>query len=101
MNKKYRIILGKDPEFIPTVYWPDNYEDTEQFYKDYVEGEFSTDNGDLFWREMNNLVNNPLTMWYWVVIDGVLMVSGAIDPDDIFNLDPPKWVLDLYYLYYN
>lgn len=94
----YRIIFGKDPEFLEYDAWPDKYENTISFKQEYVVGEFATDDVDLFWTTMMNLRENPPAMWYWVIDarTNETLISGAIDYEDPKTLaetiGAPDWV---------
>lgn len=94
----YKIIFGKDPEFLEDGTWPDKYEKTTSFKRKYVAGEFVTDDIDIFWTMMMNLRENPPTMWYWVVDakTNETLISGAIDYEDPKTLaetfGAPDWV---------
>lgn len=94
----YKIIFGKDPEFLEDGTWPDKYEKTTSFKRKYVAGEFATDDVDIFWTMMMNLRENPPTMWYWVVDAKIneTLISGAIDYEDPKTLaetiGAPDWV---------
>lgn len=48
----YKIIFGKDPEYLEDELgediWPDKYEKTVSFKHKYVAGEFVTDDIDIF-----------------------------------------------------
>lgn len=100
----YKIIFGKDPEYLEDELnediWPDVYEKTASFKHKYVAGEFATDDIDLFWTMMLNLYKNPPAMWYWVVdtITNETLISGAIDSEDPITLaettGAPDWVLE-------
>lgn len=99
-TSKYVILLGKDPEALaPCTTWSDAAPFFgSKRYDEQVAGAFTTDIEDLFWEMYLSLRENPLSMWYWVIVDGVQIVSGAIDPDDIEilaeNLSVPEWVSD-------
>ena len=38
----YKILFGKDPEYLENDIWPDKYENTTSFKQEYVAGEFAT-----------------------------------------------------------
>ena len=94
----YKIIFGKDPDFLGDDFWPDGYEKTASFKHKYVAGEFATDDIDMFWIMMMNLHKNPPAMWYWVVDakTNETLMSGAIDSEDPITLaetiGAPDWV---------
>lgn len=94
----YKIIFGKDPEFLEDDIWPDKYEKTTSFKHKYVTGEFATDDIDIFWTMMLNLGESPSAMWYWVVDakTNETLISGAIDYEDPITLartiGAPNWV---------
>lgn len=94
---KFIIYFGKDPEELENNYWSDSFDlkDKDTIKKETI-GKFETDDIDMFWREFLLIRENPPTMWYWVFIDGVLNLSGAIDPDDyeilMEAIETPEWV---------
>ena len=94
--KKYELWFGKDPEDLDGDEWWDVAEDTEGFRDMQVAGTFATDIEDMFWEMYLTIRESPVAMWYWVWIDGVQILSGAIDPGDIEilqeNVDVPDWV---------
>lgn len=90
---KYEIWYGKDPEELEfDCCWPDIAEHTDEFKNAYVAEIFSTDDEKDFWNEFIEANLDPRAMWYWVVIDGVTNISGAIDDDDIYCPCVPDWV---------
>ncbi len=94
----YKILFGKDPEYLENDIWPDKYENTTSFKQEYVAGEFATYSVDLFWTMMLNLRENPPAMWYWVVDakTNETLISGATDYEDTITLartiGAPNWV---------
>lgn len=94
---RYEIWYGKDPEELEfDCCWPDTAESIPECidtFKDmYVASVFSTDDKKDFWNEFIEANIDPPAMWYWVIIDGVTYISGAIDPDDIYCSCVPVWV---------
>ena len=90
---KFEIWFGKDPEELEfDCYWPDIAENTDEFKNKYVAEIFATDDEKEFWNQFIKVNRDPIAMWYWVIIDGVTNISGAIDPDDIYCSCVPDWV---------
>lgn len=91
--KKYEIWFGKDPEFIEGgECWPDDFSMDPEFKEKYVVGTLATDSYDFFREAFLNINENPIAMWYWIIVEGQLYISGAIDPMDTNILETiPKY----------
>lgn len=69
----------------------DNCEEDEDIYKyfttdftgDCVTSYYAFNTPEEFLEKWNEISENPDGMWYWVLNDGELIVSGACDPNDI------------------
>ena len=91
--KKFEMWFGKDPEELEfDCYWPDSAKNTDEFKSKYVAEIFATDDEDEFWKKFVDVNSDPVAMWYWVIINGVTHISGAIDPDDIYRPIVPELV---------
>ena len=84
--KKYEIWFGKDPEEFEEKCWPDSAEKTQEFKNHYVHDTFTTNYADEFVKKYFEIRDNPPAMWYWVFINGEQIMSGAIDPDDMYYI---------------
>lgn len=93
MMSKYEIWFGKDPGDLEFgCCWPDIAEHSTEFKNTYVAEVFATDDEKEFWNRFIEVNEDPIAMWYWVIIDGSTIISGAIDPDDIYFPCVPAWV---------
>lgn len=55
---------------------------TEKDREMLAESYFETDDIEHFVCMFDAIIENPVSMWYWVIVDGVIQISGAIDPGD-------------------
>ena len=79
------------------IMFTNNEEDfADNYSKGLEEGKFATKNEELFWVMYMTIRDNPPAMWYWILVDGKQIISGAIDPDDPEIIEEslaiPDWV---------
>lgn len=78
-------IADLNPNYI-TVAWCDmqtgdyhaNF--TEDIEKANVEAVVTIDSPQVLWEYLQDSFMNPLSMWYWIIVDGKCICSGACDP---------------------
>lgn len=79
--KKYNIYITSDEEYFL------DYDFECALDNDAVDVHIATENKDELMWFVVDLIERPLGMWYWVVDDNNVILSGAIDPEDIDRLN--------------
>lgn len=77
MKSKYQIWFTNNHEN-----FADNLSVTEESRNEFAESYFATNDIDFFISMFRNINDDPIAMWYWVIINDEVRISGAIDPSD-------------------
>lgn len=78
-------ISDLNPKYI-TVAWcdmqTDDYHDnfTENIEDADVEAIVTIESPQVLWEYLQDSFMNPLSMWYWIIVNGKCICSGACDP---------------------
>lgn len=78
--KKYNIYITSDEEYFL------DYDFEYALNNDAVDVHITTEDKDELMWFVADIIERPLGMWYWVVDDNNVILSGAIDPEDIDRL---------------
>ncbi len=77
MKSKYQIWFTNNSEN-----FADNLSVTEESRDEFAESYFATNDIEHFISLFHAVNDDPIAMWYWVIVDDKVHISGAIDPDD-------------------
>lgn len=79
------------PEGKIVVAFTDPIDDADEPYKPFdqaeptwnIHGYYAFDSVEAFLQKWKEFCDEPYGMWYWVIDEGTVVCSGAVDPGDI------------------
>lgn len=78
MKRVFTIILGRRPI---------NYDEEDWPAEENISCKYVLNSKTALYRQMNQLISSGASPWWWIfdgdITEDNLMLSGAIDPDDI------------------
>ena len=78
MKRVFTIILGRHPI---------NYDEEDWPTAENISCKYILNSKTILYRQMNQIINSGVAPWWWIfdgdITEDNLILSGAIDPDDI------------------